>query len=196
MSVLHQSISACHPRQPCILILLWTAIVGVMYYIFVGFTSMLEIDRSQINTNFSVYDSLPYAILALVMMFYPLSGFIADVCCGRLKTFVISLITLLFCLIILLIAVLLVEEIQCHSNFDHPLNNNRGILVVILTFLSLFAFIIGLARYVASFIQLGLDQLFEAPSQLISGSLYSLCYLGFPVRITNSGNNCYSESFP
>ena len=86
-------------------------------------------------------------------------------CCGRLKTFVISLITLLFCLIILLIAVLLVEEI--YSNFDHPLNNNRGILVVILTFLSLFAFIIGQAGYLANFIQLGLDQLFEAPSQYL-----------------------------
>ena len=44
-----------------------------MYYIFVGFADMLEIDRSQINTNFSVHDSLPYATFATVMMFYILS---------------------------------------------------------------------------------------------------------------------------
>ena len=79
----------CLPSKAAILILLWTAIVGVMYYIFVGFAALLEIDKSQINTNFSVYDSLPYAILASVTMFYPLRGFIADVCCGRLKTVVI-----------------------------------------------------------------------------------------------------------
>ena len=147
----------CLPSKAAILILLWTIIVGAMYYIFVGFAAVLEIGRSQINTNFSVYDSLPYAIFATVMMFYPLSGFIADVCCGRLKTVVISLIILLFCLIILLITVLLTEEI--HSNFDHPLSNNRDILVVILAILSLFTFIIGLVGYQANFIQLGLDQL-------------------------------------
>ena len=107
----------CLPSKAAILILLWIAIVGAIYYIFVGFAAVLEIDKWQINTNFSVYDPLPYAIFAMVMMFYPLSGFIADVCCGRLKTVVISLVTLLFCLIILLITVLL-EEI--YSSFAHP----------------------------------------------------------------------------
>ena len=34
---------------------------------------------------------LPNAGLAVVMMFYPLSGFIADVCCGRFKTVMVSL---------------------------------------------------------------------------------------------------------
>ena len=33
---------------------------------------------------------LPYVII-IVMIFYPVSGFIADVCCGQLKIVVVSL---------------------------------------------------------------------------------------------------------
>ena len=47
------------------------------------------------------------------------------------------------------------------------ITHDQGILVIILGMLSLFAFIIGLAGYQANFIQLGLDQLFEAPSQYL-----------------------------
>ena len=92
-----------------------------MYYIFVGLAAVLQTDRSQINSNVSMHDSLPYAILALVMMLYPLSGFIADVCCGRLKTVVVSLVILLSCLIILLIGLLIGETITA-SNIDQVLS--------------------------------------------------------------------------
>ena len=107
----------CLPSKAVILILLWTAIVGAMYYIFVGFAAVIEFEGSQININFSVYDSLSYAILALVMIFYPLSGFFADVCCGRLKIVLVSLVILLFCLIILLIALQL-GETKVAPSFD------------------------------------------------------------------------------
>ena len=81
----------CLPSKAAILILLWTAIVGALYNILIGLAAMEEIDRSRINSRISIYEPLPYAILAFIMMFYPLSRFIADVCCGRLKTLVISL---------------------------------------------------------------------------------------------------------
>ena len=97
----------CLPSKAAILILLWTAIVGALYNIFLGLAVALEIFKSKYGTNFSVYDSLIYAILALVMMFYPLSWFIANVCCGRLKMAIISLVILLVCLIILLIGITL-----------------------------------------------------------------------------------------
>ena len=85
----------CLPSKAAILILLWTVIVGVTYYNLIGFFAVLVLDIHQPNTTLSVYEPLPYAILALVMMFYPLSGFIADVCCGRLKAVIISLICIL-----------------------------------------------------------------------------------------------------
>ena len=46
----------------------------------------------------------------------------------------------------------------------YTLAHGQGILVIILDLISLFTFIVGLAGYQANFIQLGLDQLFEAPS--------------------------------
>ena len=155
----------CLPSKAAILILLLTIVVGAIYYNFVGFSAILVMDNPRPNTILSEYEPLPYAILAIVMMFYPLSGFIADVCCGRLKTVVISLICLLSCWILLLLALSVLETIS-HPNAD-KLRYDQGILVVILLSFSLFAFIVGLAGYQANFIQLGLDQLFEAPSQYL-----------------------------
>ena len=132
---------------------------------------MLVLVSQRPNTTLSVYEPLPYAILALVMMFYPLSGFIADVCCGRLKAVVISLICILSFFIGMLVAVSLLASILSKPDIPihHIVEHNLGIacVIVILVIISLLAFIIGLAGYQANFIQLGLDQLFEAPSQYL-----------------------------
>ena len=87
----------CLPSKAAILILLWTIVVGALYYNFVGLSSILILTESHANTIITEYAPLPYAVLALIMMFYPLGGFIADVCCGRLKTVVVSLGFLLCC---------------------------------------------------------------------------------------------------
>ena len=157
----------CLPSKAAILILLWTIIIGAMNHNFVGFSAFFVIHNSRPDTNISAYEPLPYAILAIVMMFYPLSGFIADICCGRLKNVVISLISLLSCCVVLLLGLLVMETLKLSDPAAHALTHNQGILVVILAFLSLFTFIVGLAGYQANFIQLGLDQLFEAPSQYL-----------------------------
>ena len=81
----------CLQSKAAILILLWTITVGVTYNILVGFSATLVLCSTTPNAILSEYEPLPYALLAIVMMFYPLSGFIADVCCGRLKAVVISL---------------------------------------------------------------------------------------------------------
>ena len=156
----------CLPSKAAILILLWTTIVGAMYHNFVGYSAMLVMGNPHPNTILSEYEPLPYAILAIVMMFYPLSGFIADVCCGRLKTVSISLISLLFCMILLLLALSVMETVP--QPYFYTLRYGQGILTVILAFLSLLTFVFSLTGYQANFIQLGLDQLFEAPSRYLS----------------------------
>ena len=134
-------------------------------YHYLGLSAMLVMSIQQPNTTLSQYEPLPYAILALVMMLYPLSEFIADVYCGRLKIVVISLISLLMCGILLLLGLTVVVTIR-QAQIILALSHNQGILVIILV-LSLVSFIIGLMGYQANFIQLGLDQLFEAPSQYL-----------------------------
>ena len=156
----------CLPSKAAILILLWTIVVGVVYHNLLGFSSLLVLSNPTPNAILSQYEPLPYAMLALVMMFYPLSGFIADVYCGRLKTVVTSLAFILSCWIIVLITLSLLVSISKPDMFS--LQHNLGLVVIILFFISLFAFIIGLVGYQANFIQLGLDQLFEAPSQYLA----------------------------
>ena len=157
----------CLPSKAAILILLWTAIVGAIYFNFVGLSAALVLSNQTPNAVLSEYEPLPYALLAIVMIFYPLSGFIADVCCGRLKTVVVSLIFLVSCWIVVLVALSVLASISKPeiSNLKH---NEGLVVVVILALISLFTFIIGLAGYQANFIQLGLDQLFEAPSQYLT----------------------------
>ena len=155
----------CLPSKAAILILLWTIVVGVAYHSFVGLSAMVVITNSHPNTIFTEYEPLPYAILALVMMFYPLSGFIADVCCGRLKTVVVSLGFLLSCMILLLLGLAVFVTLPKPDILAAV--HNQGILVLFLASFSLFAFVIGLVGYQANFIQLGLDQLFEAPSHYL-----------------------------
>ena len=138
-----------------------------MYFNFVGFSAVLVLNNQIPNVVLSEYEPLPYAILAIVMIFYPLSGFIADVCCGRLKTVVVSLIFLVSCWIVVLVALSVLASISKPEISD--LKHNQGlVVVVILTLISLFTFIIGLTGYQANFIQLGLDQLFEAPNQYLA----------------------------
>ena len=153
------------PSKAAILILLWTAIVGVTYHNFVGFSALLVMGNPRPNTILSKYEPLPYAVFAIVMIFYPLSGFIADVYCGRLKTVVVSLVSLLSCWIFVILGLIVLETLP--DPRVHILRYSQGIVVIILGSFALFAFIISLAGYQANIIQLGLDQLFEASSQYL-----------------------------
>ena len=156
----------CLPSKAAILILLWTAVVGIVYYTAIYVGVILTTALSNPNISLTTFDFLPYAILAIIMMFYPLSGFIADVCCGRLKTIAISLIFLLIMVILISLGLSVFQTIDLH-NIISSLRHNQGILVIIIGFLTLISFVIGLVGYQANFIQLGLDQLFEAPSQYL-----------------------------
>ena len=190
----------CLPSKAAILILLWTVVVGAMYHNVVGFSALLVLSNPAPNAILSQYEPLPYAILALVMMFYPLSGFIADVCCGRLKTVVVSLLFLFSFCIIVVVALSLFTSIS--KPYFPNLEHNVGLVIIILAFISLFMFIIGLAGYQANFIQLGLDQLFEAPSQyLVLFIHYATCFfnigslhfmINFVIVFCDHGKNIFA----
>jgi hypothetical protein len=107
----------CLPSKAAILIIFWTAAVGIVYNSVV-LVAVVIIDTkplsSQTDISISANDCLPYAILAfaIVSMFYPLSGYIADhdVCCGRLKSVTTGLcliftFMLLLCLVEILVLI-------------------------------------------------------------------------------------------
>ena len=106
----------CQQYRALLLILAWTVVVGelitlqqvvieafIMNYVPLG------------NNHFSNAISSPLAfacaILAVIAMFYPLSGFLADVCCGRFKTVMIGLSFLsLYFIIVIIILVWMVTK--------------------------------------------------------------------------------------
>ena len=161
----------CLPSKAAILMLFWAAIVGIIYYtviaiivIAVGFNSQ----SSEHSISSGVI--LVYAFLAFIAMTYPLSGLIADVCCGRLKTVGISLFFLLAFTVILCVLEIIdnVYITKLHVLPDYSLKEyHKRIVTMVIGLTAFILFTIGLAGYQANFIQLGLDQLFEAPSQYL-----------------------------
>ena len=139
----------CLPSKAAILILLWTAVVGTVYYAAIFAGALLTMSLSNPSISLSTYDSLPYATLAMVMMFYPLSGFITDVCCGRVKTIVISLICLLILVLLLSLGLSVSQTVTLHD--FSSLHHNQGIFVIIVGLFSLIVFVIGLVGYQANF---------------------------------------------
>ena len=91
----------CIPSKAAVLIIISASVVGCLYYLVMGTTIALMDNPASYTHSISVNYSLPYALLAFVMIFYPLSGFIADVCCERRKIIMVSLCCLLLFLFIL-----------------------------------------------------------------------------------------------
>ena len=163
----------CLPSKAAILMIFWAAAVGAVYsHVLLVTAALIDTNPLSSDISISANDCLPYAILALVTMFYPLSGFIADVCCGRLKTVVIGLCFILAFILLIFLAEIIVYATKLHLlryyNYTMIFHQAEGIITLILIFISLVAFVIGLAGYQANLVQLGLDQLFEAPSQYLS----------------------------
>ena len=119
------------------------------------------------------YASLLYAILALVMVFYPLSGFLADVCCGWLKIVILSLCLLSICGLLACFVEIIALAINLESEYSYSIfqNFHKEIVYRFLftfTLITIVLFVIGLAGFQANYVQLGLDQLFEAPSKYLA----------------------------
>ena len=164
----------CLPSKAAILIIIWTATIGILYNFLLVIAVAVIYSNAQTGINVSMFDSLTYAILAIIMIFYPLSGFIADVYCGRLRTVFISMCLLscymiLTCLMGLIVIIRLPDyDLLKYKGISSLITSFPGVMVLLLFTLSLVAFVIGLTGYQANFIQLGLDQLFEAPSHHLS----------------------------
>ena len=171
----------------------WAAAVGAVYNSVLLVTAVL-IDTKSLSPEISISANvcLPYAILALVTMFYPLSGFIADVCCGRLKMVVIGLWFILAFILLIFLAEIIALTTKLHllTYYNYPMmfHQAEGLITFILILVSLVAFVIELVGYQANLVQLGLDQLFEAPSQYLSlfvlYAVWAFKLVSFPLTVT------------
>lgn len=105
-----------------------------------------------------------YFGFALGSLFYPLAGFVADVCIGRYKAVIFSLLVLVGAFLFLSVDSVLYFTHDVASNSQGDIVKNP-IAFFILGIVGYFFGVIGLAGYQANYIQFGLDQLLEAPSE-------------------------------
>ena len=190
--------SLCLPSKAATLVIFWTAVVGIMYYSALSIVVIAIYTNPLTTASISTFVSLLYATLALAMMFYPLSGFMADVCCGRLKMVIISLCLLLACGLIACFAEIIVFifklEIIAYNDYATYLHRSITQLLFGLVLICLVLFMTGLAGFQANYVQLGVDQLFEAPIRYLRLFIhYSIWvfHLGLlPLRIIDSFVTC------
>ena len=148
----------CITSKAAVLVLLWTMLVGAVYYTVV---SMILVFLMNATSLLLVDASLPFVILyffiAVVFISFPVSGFLADVYFGRFKTIAASL-----CLILLSLTIFLLSFAV--SFYVRVPNNIKNFFFIVGGFV-LLAIVIGIAGYSANVIQFGLDQLVDVPSR-------------------------------
>lgn len=189
----------CLPSRAAVLILFWSAIVGTAFTLAMDSTVAagvaLNVDKHFNSIVINVL--IPYLCLALAMLLYPLSGFMADVCCGRYKSVIISLCILACSLACFTISCTTMMFSKANIINAHSVGHKVGLCgVFVIAFL---LFFVGLSGFQANFIQLGLDQLLEAPSEYLglfvhwatwAGSVAApFCHILFAVYACSQNDN-------
>ena len=162
----------CQQYKAILLILTWTVIVGelltlqqIMIGIFID--NYVPIGNNHFANSVSSPLAFASAILAVIAMFYPLSGFLADVCCGRFKTVMVGLGFLSLHIVIIIIIFVWMCTKRAHPLLEEY--TFEEVAPFYFVGFSMFCLaVIGIIAFQANFIQLGLDQLMDAPSRSLS----------------------------
>ena len=153
----------CLPSKAAVLILVWVLVVSAIN------ETLEESIRStiayDISHNLDVL--LTYVVFVLISLLYPFSGFLADVCCGRYRTVIVSLCLLLcgFGFIGFVIVLWYPHVIQ--SPFSKYQKKDNSEIFYSLVISGILLIIMGLSGFYANFIQFGLDQLMDASSEYL-----------------------------
>ena len=142
------------------LILVWSMIIGAVYLVLLNSFGVIgyniqyyseHIKKVQTSVNILIITIiLVYAILAFVLLVYPLSGYFADVWCGRYKAVTISLVLLCVALLLLCGATVIgiTKSWKC-LDFGPGHSVPFGVLVT----LSFIVFVMSLSCYQANIVQ-------------------------------------------
>lgn len=116
-----------------------------------------------------------YTITVLGILFYPLFGFLADICCGRYWTVTASAITMTAGILVAAIASPL--HVAYSPEGDEDATNRLHPLSITLISVAYALGILGVAAFEANVVQFGLDQLMEESSRRLSLFLHALIWL-------------------
>ena len=167
----------CQRYKAVLLILVWTMIVGELLMLqkaLIGcfIDNYVPTGINHFSNSVSSPLAFAYAILVVIAMFYPLGGFLADICCGRFKTVMIGLCFLSFhavvAIIIPVVWVVVTQHPHSLRSFNNTTSRNEVAPYYFVGFCAFSLAMLGIVAFQANFIQLGLDQLMDAPSISLS----------------------------
>ena len=142
-------------------------LVGSMHAIFTCLYVLIAVcimGGKFIDVSYAII--LSYLAMMIAVFLYPLSGFLADVILGRYRVMVIAMCSIVVSFIFIVSSIIFIV-----LNLDSfPFMWSKAQIIVLIVFACSFCltFGIGVVAYHANFIQFGLDQLMEAPSEYLS----------------------------
>ena len=152
------------PSKGAVLILFWTLMVGIIYQLvtagsILGLHTYMEVNATfyEVSIDFGVR-----TLFAIASCLYPLSGFVADIYVGHYRIVIFSLLLLLCgCISFSVGSVLYFSNVI--EAWQATITNGHTEFAVVMLFGFLLIFV-GFSGYRSNYIQLGLDQLQDAPS--------------------------------
>ena len=143
----------CLPSKAAVILICLAGIVGAINIAFSGL-SLLAADfvvgSLNIDQYYTIFISYLFCVTALIL--FPVSGFLADVFCGRYRVVMISMCFFIVSFVLLsgAAAIALVSSDWFLSHWSHV----KGVLLVILLVLFEVTYGIGTISYYANFINL------------------------------------------
>ena len=156
----------CVRSKPAFLVIIWKLFVGAVFgpKVTTPILVFLKYEGLHGLPHFAMIAIFSYTSQALLTLFFPLGGFIADVCVGRFKTILTSLWLIWIASLVMSVGIAVLYYISLNTKVT-------GGVVISFVVISL---IIGLLLYVAlagfeaNVVQFGTDQLLEAPGEELS----------------------------
>ena len=157
----------CVPSKAAVVLVCLAVVIGALHAVFTCVfvaAAVYFIGGKYINQSAAI--CLSYLVMIMAVFVYPVSGFIADVKYGRYRVLCTSMCLITISLIFMLgaVAVVLVDPYAAFSPWSH---SKAGCFFVFTALFGAF-FGIGWISYYANFIQFGLDQLMDVPSEFLS----------------------------
>lgn len=152
-----------------LLILLWNFVVTLCFTVTTDSIIVASLGFKNTGITFSVLGL--YGILAVGMLFYPLAGFMADVCCGRYRIVMASL-TILWIALSLFSIMAVILSFHHYGHIHHE--EKFAAIIAILGILAFILFVVSFSGFQSNILQFGLDQLLEVPSKYLSVFIHFL----------------------
>ena len=160
--------SCCVKSKAAVAILCWNLLIAFvieypMQFIFLSTYGFYYDDSPIPGLNLQEYVPILYGLFALVYLFYPLAGCLADVKCGRYKTIIRSLWFItgsgLFVTITFSITTYLWYKL------DYNFSAIISIIIIVVAVIAIIMVAFGYIPFNANVIQFGMDQLYDSPSE-------------------------------